>query len=85
MTRKDYERLAAAFGRAYHAVEGTNPDDTRLRTYGVTEALVEVSMELEADNPRFNRAKFVQAAQQGLDPVRANPTASERQLRTVDL
>jgi serine/threonine protein kinase HipA of HipAB toxin-antitoxin module len=85
MTKKDYERLAAAFGRAYHAVQGTNPDHTRLRTYGVTEALVEVAMELEAENPRFDRNRFVEAAQASIGSARANPTASERQLRTVDL
>lgn len=58
MTRKDYEVLADAFKRAF----ATNTDNNTVYSAGVEQALFEVSRKLQADNPRFNYDRFVQAA-----------------------
>ena len=56
MTRKDYVRLAAAL----HKARGYCETDNQRR--GVERAVLCIAAELAADNPRFDRARFIAAA-----------------------
>lgn len=64
MTRRDYERIAAAIGSAISRVAGLpfTREERRLLTLGygiLTDSLCDA---LEADNPRFDRERFINAA-----------------------
>jgi hypothetical protein len=56
MTRKDYELIAKVFN--YLAVDVANGDYDTITMSQIVENL---SLELQKDNPRFNRARFLSA------------------------
>jgi hypothetical protein len=62
MTRKDYQVLARALHDAYEATVGTSEHATHLRHYGVTEVREQLVRALQLDNPRFDAARFRDAA-----------------------
>jgi hypothetical protein len=59
MTRKDYVRIAAALAKARRLCETQN------QRRGVERAALCIGVELAADNPRFDRARFYVAC--GMD------------------
>jgi hypothetical protein len=62
MTKKDYQVLARALHEAYEATVGTSEHATHLRHYGVTEVREQLVRALQLDNPRFDPARFRDAA-----------------------
>ena len=60
MTRKDYIALAAALKAARHFEPDTIPAHDF--NYGVTTAARRLTEVLAADNPRFDRSKFLSAS-----------------------
>jgi hypothetical protein len=56
MTRKDYERLAAAI------LQARNQCASRSQIEGVGWAVACITQTLAEENPRFNAARFFQAA-----------------------
>jgi len=58
MTRKDYEKLAAAIGRAMGKERRYNGATL---SAGVLRVYEEISDTLSADNPRYDRARFFAA------------------------
>lgn len=67
MTRKDYELIAAAINEAAETVRREN-NSGFIHTLGSAMDLtaVQIAKALAADNPRFDRAKFLQAC--GVQP-----------------
>lgn len=63
MTRKDYVAIAAAIRRgAIEAkLEGGDRDSVRMAANSIA---AEVSYVLAGDNPRFDKAKFMEACRQ---------------------
>ena len=69
MTRRDYERIAAALGTAQAADHRatTGPNSEHIAAWAAVQlsqrrAVAHLALALEADNPRFNRQRFEQAA-----------------------
>ena len=65
MTRRDYERIAAALGTAQaadHRAIGSFPDKWAAVQRSQRRAVSHLARALAADNPRFNRQRFEQAA-----------------------
>lgn len=58
MTRKDYEKLAAALGRA---MGKERKYSGQTLSAGILRAYEEITEVLAADNPRYDRAKFFAA------------------------
>lgn len=58
MSRKDYEAIAAAIKRA-SALYG--PYGFMDQTIGIKTAAESIALALQADNPRFDRERFMQA------------------------
>jgi hypothetical protein len=57
MSRKDFERIAAALGLAIHR-EGVHEEGSTLSAWRVAE---EVADALRGSNPNYNRARFMAA------------------------
>ena len=69
MTRRDYERIAAALGTAHaadhRATTGPNSEHIAASTAvrrSQRRAVSHLALALEAENPRFDRQRFEQAA-----------------------
>lgn len=69
MTRKDYELMAGAILDARAVIESRELDGAKLDEQWKATATVarHLAAVLEAQNPRFNRGRFLAAC--GLDPV----------------
>lgn len=64
MTRKDYEKLARGIKKVVVIARKSNDPNY---TQGVSHAIYAIQDELEADNPRFNRERFLQACGLGVE------------------
>lgn len=64
MTRRDYVRIAAALALARPTDEPRNGGDLSRLAAGMAwrACIAEVSIALAADNPRFDRERFMRAA-----------------------
>ena len=66
MTRKDYaviaEALASVKPKSTEALVTTVPDEWRGRLYQWHDTLAALRDALQADNPRFDRSRFIAAA-----------------------
>jgi len=73
MTRKDYIRLAAALREAVNEAtyRGTDARDSQLLSIGVWSATRLIADALAAENYRFDRERFYDAA--GYAPDRTRP------------
>jgi hypothetical protein len=58
MTRKDYQMIAGAFAESLDRVDGGHQMSEWLAVSGAALAVSDV---LAADNPRFDRVKFLEA------------------------
>lgn len=65
MTRKDYERIAKALADAHAAVHGLVPEVQSRYHSGIDWATSSIADALEAENPRFDRNRFLDAANHG--------------------
>ena len=82
MTRRDYERIAAALGTAqaadHRATTGPNSEHIAASTAvrrSQRRAIAHVAMALEAENPRFDRQRFERAITTTADVAHADPLA----------
>lgn len=58
MTKKDYELIASAIARCIHAPGSDDEAHENAVMYRVT---LSIARELEAQNDRFNKSRFMQA------------------------
>lgn len=67
MTRRDYIRIAAALREAAERTWSGAPDEDEQRAmlYGQRLAREAIADALAADNPRFDRERFIAAAEGG--------------------
>ena len=75
MTRRDYVRIAAALREAQRRIERTNAETARIYAahgvpfdnalFGLQIAAEALADALAADNPRFDRGRFLDAAEGG--------------------
>ena len=98
MTRRDYERIAAALGTAHAADHRatTGPNSEYLPQYRVPiaaavrrsqrRALANIALALETDNPRFDRPRFELAvtATADLDIAQNLPEAFAKVFATIE-
>lgn len=65
MTRKDYIKIAEALKRARKVFYSNDAGERKAMEYGTTECVLNIAEVLQADNPNFNRSKFLVAC--GID------------------
>ena len=63
MTRKDYQLIAAAINGVYESI-AEHPDATRAHNTGTELVTFAVASALAQDNPRFDRARFINACKE---------------------
>jgi hypothetical protein len=65
MTRKDYEAIAESIRWAYESIEPDYQPNTRdnMRN-GISRASIALAEKLKQDNPRFDRARFINACKE---------------------
>ena len=81
MTRRDYERIAAALGTAHaadHRAIGSFPDKWAAVQRSQRRAVAHLALALEAENPRFDRQRFERAAAATADLAVAQDLIKER-------
>lgn len=61
MTRKDYVAIAAAFKRARDVAETNSADYIAGWLEGLDEGALMIAQGMVADNPRYDRARFLAA------------------------
>ena len=62
MTKKDYIIIAGAINAAFHR-HGVTGDNRQSKLYDLAFDLVDtLSNEMQLDNPRFDRVRFIEAA-----------------------